>query len=72
LCPTAPDTLRSFPYRDGDPFVIDKAPDVFFAGCQEKYASEVIKKFDDSHEAAVKIISVPTFAKTLSIVVLDI
>jgi len=33
LCPTAPDTLRCFPFRDGDPFVINKAPDVFFAGC---------------------------------------
>ena len=34
LCPTCPDTLRSFPFRDGDPFVIsEQAPDVFFAGC---------------------------------------
>ena len=34
LCPTAPDTLRSFPFKDYDPFVIGpKGPDVFFAGC---------------------------------------
>ena len=34
LCPTAPDTLRAFPFKDFDPFMIDaKGPDVFFAGC---------------------------------------
>ena len=42
ICPTAPDTLRCFPFREGDPFVIDKAPDVFFAGCQTKYDEKLI------------------------------
>ena len=33
LCPTTPDTLRSFPFRDTDPFTVTQAPHVFFAGC---------------------------------------
>lgn len=33
ICPTAPDTLRCFPFRDIDPFVIEEGPHVFFAGC---------------------------------------
>ena len=38
LFPSAPDTLRAFPFRDADPFIIEsKGPDVFFAGCQPMY-----------------------------------
>lgn len=34
LCPSTPDTLRAFPYKSEDPFVIaEKGPDVYFAGC---------------------------------------
>jgi DNA polymerase delta subunit 2 len=32
LCPTAPDTLRAYPQLDDDPFVIEEAPHVYFAG----------------------------------------
>lgn len=34
LCPTAPDTIRTFPFLDVDPFIIEQAPDVLFAGNQ--------------------------------------
>ena len=38
LCPSAPDTLRAYPFRNSDPFVIDnKGPDVLFSGCHAKY-----------------------------------
>lgn len=37
ICPTAPDTLRSFPFRKEDPFIVHNAPHVLFAGCQESY-----------------------------------
>lgn len=37
LCPTAPDTLRSFPFREEDPFIVHTAPHIFFAGCQQSY-----------------------------------
>jgi len=42
LCPTAPDTLRSFPFREDDPFIVKTAPNVFFAGCQPTYAEELL------------------------------
>jgi len=73
ICPTAPDTLRSFPFRSGDPFVIsDQAPDVFFAGCQPKYQEEIIYQHKKSKESAIKLLSIPTFIKTKSIVLLDL
>lgn len=37
LCPTAPDSLASYPFKDEDPFIIMKAPSVYFAGNQVKY-----------------------------------
>jgi DNA polymerase delta subunit 2 len=70
LCPTAPDTLRSFPFRTEDPFVVDRAPHVFFVGCQPTYAEEVIYQHK-SEESLLKLISVPTFARSRSIVLLD-
>ena len=72
ICPTAPDTLRCFPFREDDPFVIDRAPDVFFAGCQPSYGEATIFQHANSRESAVKLLSVPTFAKTRSIVLLDL
>jgi DNA polymerase delta subunit 2 len=32
LFPTSPDTLRSFPFVDKDPFVVKDSPNVYFAG----------------------------------------
>lgn len=34
LCPTAPDSLASYPFKDQDPFIIPKAPSIYFAGNQ--------------------------------------
>ena len=52
--------------------MIDRSPDVFFAGCQPAYEEATIFQHKNSRESAVKIISVPTFAKTRSIVLLDL
>ena len=32
LFPTSPDTLRSYPFVNEDPFVIDELPNIYFAG----------------------------------------
>lgn len=32
ICPTSPDTLRSYPFTQTDPFIIKSSPHVFFAG----------------------------------------
>jgi DNA polymerase delta subunit 2 len=70
LCPTAPDTLRTFPFRENDPFVIERAPDVYFAGNQDSFGAELVTQTGNSRQG-VQLISVPTFAKTLSIVLMD-
>lgn len=74
ICPSAPDTLRCFPYRSVDPFVIEaNGPDVLFTGCQSKYQAELL--YQDAAKfktTAVKLICVPTFAFTHSIVLLDL
>jgi len=71
LCPTAPDTLRSFPFRSEDPFVVNRAPHVLFAGCQHEYAEETIYQHK-SEESLLKLVSIPTFALSRSIVLLDV
>ena len=52
--------------------MIDRSPDVFFAGCQPVYEEATIFQHKNSRESAVKLLSVPTFAKTRSIVLLDL
>ena len=39
LIPTAPDTLSAYPFPSTDPFVLESAPHVLFAGCQPNFAS---------------------------------
>ena len=68
IAPTAPDTLRAFPYVDEDPFVLHEAPHVYFAGNQETYGERLIQ----SGHHAVKLIAIPAFHKTKSIVLLDV
>ncbi|KAK9813992.1 hypothetical protein WJX73_008449 [Symbiochloris irregularis] len=43
LIPTAPDTLAAHPFPSDDPFIVDRAPHVLFAGCQPEFASRCIK-----------------------------
>lgn len=42
LAPTAPDTLATYPFSDDDPFVVDTAPHVFFAGNQPKFETRTM------------------------------
>ena len=42
LFPTAPDTLRAYPFKEDDPFVIRSCPHIYFAGNQEKYEERMI------------------------------
>ena len=72
VAPTAPDTLRAFPYVDQDPFVLHDAPHVYFAGNQELYAERLVTSGVVTCRQAVKILSVPAFRRTRSIVLLDV
>ncbi len=43
LVPTAPDTLTAYSFPDRDPFVIDSAPHVLFAGNQPCFATRLVE-----------------------------
>jgi DNA polymerase delta subunit 2 len=45
IAPTAPDTLWTYPFQDGDPFVLerDMCPHVFVIGNQPKYETTLIE-----------------------------
>jgi DNA polymerase II small subunit/DNA polymerase delta subunit B len=95
LMPTAPDTLRVYPFQASDPFVVSpldnnlnlgedeeqaeetsktqftQVPHVYFVGNMEAYKEELIVN-DANCQQCLKVISLPTFAKTHSIVLLDL
>jgi DNA polymerase delta subunit 2 len=101
LCPTAPDTLRVYPFKESDPFVIaqnnsnldlesqlgstqqvgqtaggdaksSSTPHVYFAGNMLEYRQELITKSKHAKDGFIKVICIPQFVKTHSIVLLDL
>ena len=42
LVPTAPDTLSSYPFAMDDPFLLEEAPHVFFAGNQPEFQTRMV------------------------------
>lgn len=68
LAPTAPDTLWTYPYKDEDPFLLDEWPHIYVVGNQPYFGTREL----DLKGKRVKIISVPEFSTTGSVVLLDI
>ncbi|KAF3068924.1 DNA polymerase subunit delta-2 [Daldinia childiae] len=66
--PTAPDTLWSYPFQDDDPFVMQTCPHLYFAGCQPEFGTKVIQGPEGQ---TVRLVSVPSFADTQEIVLVD-
>ena len=76
LCPTAPDTMRVFPFKESDPFVIaDKdlaledqdekqihteVPHVYFSANAPKYSSRLEKQGNHF----VKVMTIPDYSRT--------
>lgn len=67
MCPTAPDTLRSYPFEDEDPFFLKRTPNVYFAGNQKEFKTDVVEK----KEFCMRLITIPKFSQSRSIVLLD-
>lgn len=69
LSPTAPDTLPCYPYLDRDPFIIEECPHIYFAGNCGSYASVL---YHGSDGKQTRLICIPDFTKTQSIVLLNL
>ena len=70
LAPSAPDSLSCYPFssRD-DPFVLREQPHVFFAGNQPEFG---FRKLQGPSGQAMTVVSVPSFAKTGEVVLVDL
>ncbi|KAJ3328126.1 DNA polymerase delta subunit 2 [Blyttiomyces sp. JEL0837] len=69
LAPTAPDTLWCYPFKDEDPFIIERRPHIYFVGNQPKFETGIVDGPDGSK---TRVIMVPAFASSKSIVLVDL
>eukprot|EP00871_Galdieria_phlegrea_P000270 jgi/Galph1/1243/GphlegSOOS_G6034.1 len=69
ICPTAPDTLPSYPYYEEDPFVINESPHVYVCGNQPSYGSRLVT---DNNNNPIHVLSIPEFSSTGQVVLLNI
>mmetsp|Transcript_32904 Transcript_32904/g.106396 ORF Transcript_32904/g.106396 Transcript_32904/m.106396 type:complete len:504 (+) Transcript_32904:122-1633(+) len=69
LAPTAPDTLGCYPFSMCDPFVLRESPSVYFAANQPAFGSQLCTA---ECGAPVRLISVPDFGRSHSIVLVNI
>lgn len=69
IAPSAPDNLSCVPYKDNDPFIIDFAPDIYFAGNQPEYT---VTTYSTDTKPKIQLISVPSFVTTRSCVLVDL
>lgn len=69
IAPTAPDTLCCYPYPNEDPFIIAECPHVYFIGNQARFETKLIDAGDGK---MVRIVMVPDFTKTKSIVLVNV
>jgi DNA polymerase delta subunit 2 len=75
LAPTAPDTLPAYPFKDRDPFVLQGAPHVLFAGGAAVFETGVVEVAGGEGGGpprAVRLVSVPEFAATGIVVLVNL
>jgi len=71
VAPTAPDTLGCYPFLDEDPFVMETAPDLYFAGNCEKFEQCWMPDPTDSRKGTL-CVTVPEFSKTHTAVLVNL
>ncbi|POM59272.1 hypothetical protein PHPALM_32026 [Phytophthora palmivora] len=67
--PTAPDLLACFPMANEDPFILETCPHVYFSGNQPRFSTRLVK---GSKNQQVRLITVPSFSETSTIVIVDL
>ena len=70
LAPSAPDTLACYPYKDRDPFHLERSPHVYFAGCQPAFGARVVERGGAGGKTLV--VSVPSFAETGTVALVNL
>lgn len=68
LVPTAPDTFKCQPFSDDDPFVLRQLPNVYFVGNMPQFETKLIQM----GSSKCRIISVPKFSESKSLVLVNI
>jgi len=71
LGPTAPDTLVTQPFEKGDPFIIDKTPQVFFSGGHSEFECEW-REPAAAGSSGTLCVCVPAFHKLPSVVLVNL
>ncbi|XP_054263776.1 DNA polymerase delta subunit 2-like [Macrosteles quadrilineatus] len=73
LSPTSPDTLPCYPFYERDPFILEARPDVYFAGNQETFQTKLVETLNGDGEVhKVRLICLPSFAKTATCAVVNL
>mmetsp|Transcript_9780 Transcript_9780/g.18386 ORF Transcript_9780/g.18386 Transcript_9780/m.18386 type:complete len:497 (-) Transcript_9780:249-1739(-) len=68
MAPTGPDSLPTFPFKDKDPFVMEKTPHVYFAGNCDRFETKVVER----QGLKTRLVCVPSFSKTGQAVLLNL
>ncbi len=69
MAPTAPDTLPCYPYKDGDPFLLEHTPHLYFVGNQRAFQTARVV---GPEQQAVRVVVVPSFSATRTVVLVDL
>ncbi len=69
MAPTAPDTLPCYPYKDGDPFLFETTPHLYFVSNQQRFQTARIV---GPEQQSVRVVVVPSFNTTHILVLVDL